>query len=319
MALAEERLQGRSNSAAINATEIAAEDGRVDLARPPGILQRQLPVELRRLAIGPSNPAARDRHCSRPFGPRTDVLMSRMFNHGSGSTSCWNTPHEDVNSSDNTAPPWRDFWRHRRELGERLRLQMQIVIGLKRLERIANSRYRLGLLLIAIPTILPACASRAGHLFDYETSPSPKITVQAQNESRGEWARLQSHCGETVQVHLKPGVTSSSIRGKLIAVDDRGLVVEDGAGRSTISLADVQEIATAGSTTRDSLWNGTLLGAAIGAGYALAIVATVDDVDTSAGSLTRGFAISTAIGAAAGAWIDSLKRAERTQILYRAK
>ena len=67
MSLPEQRLERRTNAAAINATEIAAENGLVDLPRAARIPRQQLAVKLRRPTVGTRDPAARDRDASRPL------------------------------------------------------------------------------------------------------------------------------------------------------------------------------------------------------------------------------------------------------------
>ena len=78
MPFPQQRLQGRPNATTIDAPEIAAEDGLVDLPRAARIRRQQLAVELRRGALGAGDPAARDRHAPSAFWGRDRPLETAI-------------------------------------------------------------------------------------------------------------------------------------------------------------------------------------------------------------------------------------------------
>ena len=76
------------------------------------------------------------------------------------------------------------------------------------------------------------------------------------------------------------------------------MLVTIGLGAAAASPAHAQ--------TRDPLWNGTIVGAAVGAAAGVAFTHAVRDSDLTFGQYARGALIFGAIGAGAGAGVDAL-------------
>jgi hypothetical protein len=72
--LAQQRLQGRANAPAVDATEVAAQQGLIHLAGAPRIARHHGALKLLDVAIGGAQPRPRDRDRPRPFAGRQRPL-----------------------------------------------------------------------------------------------------------------------------------------------------------------------------------------------------------------------------------------------------
>lgn len=134
--------------------------------------------------------------------------------------------------------------------------------------------------------------------------------------SGDQWAVVQRlSLGERVALET---LTGDVTRGEVEGVDATGIRIRASSGSLRFARAEVRRIARV-LRGDDSLKNGAIIGAAIGAGYVLVVLAMLaadgDAEITPAGSVAGG-ALFTGIGAAIGALVDSLRHGEREEVIY---
>ena len=135
-----------------------------------------------------------------------------------------------------------------------------------------------------------------------------------------DWARVASLHAETdlIVQHVDPRDPRGelmTVRGRLIAAGPSELTVRTGNGEARLGRGAVRRVALVladwGSREKASL-----VGAAIGAVLGLSLTARPPaDWEPGAGEGIR--VTTTAAGAAAGAWADTLRDARRTRLIYR--
>lgn len=158
----------------------------------------------------------------------------------------------------------------------------------------------LGIVVIAV-IMTAGCALRAG----------PRAT-------QDDWSRVLALAPETdvIVQHVDPGGAkreASAMRGLLLAAGASEIAVRTRTGDVHVTRADVQRIAVV-EEQRDSIRNGTLIGAAVGAVYGLIVRSKVG------GDVEHGASIPVAaagIGGTFGAWTDALREGRRTRLVYR--
>ena len=128
---------------------------------------------------------------------------------------------------------------------------------------------------------------------------------------------------------LKPGVMLDiqdrgprRVRGTLVHVDqDHVRIQTDSGATEDLKRATIRTVHLVSQSESDSLRNGFLIGAAIGAGYVLAILSYLrsggDDRPT-AGDWLSGPVIGGLIGGGAGGLIDATRKRPRRILIYRA-
>lgn len=155
-------------------------------------------------------------------------------------------------------------------------------------------------------TLTTGCALRAGGRSDLN-----------------DWNRVVSLAPETdllvqhVQ-HVEPRNARSdllTIRGRLIAAGPSEITVRTGNRDARVSRGAVQRVALV-LDERDSRAHGTLIGATIGAIFGLGITSRVRG-EWESGAVEGIRRTTTAAGAAAGAWADTLRDGRKTRLIYR--
>lgn len=137
-----------------------------------------------------------------------------------------------------------------------------------------------------------------------------------------DWARVASLKPETdiLVQHVDSRSARKetlAVRGRLIAAGPTEIAVRTGSREVRISRAAVQRVALVlNEDERNSRVNGSLIGAAIGAILGLGVTSAADrGIENGAVESIR--VTTTAAGAAAGAWADTLSEGRRSRLIYR--
>jgi small nuclear ribonucleoprotein (snRNP)-like protein len=124
------------------------------------------------------------------------------------------------------------------------------------------------------------------------------VHVPAQEPDR-HWTELERSQGLTVAIEVSDG---SRVHGTLLRVDGASVLLRDGASEQRIDRRQIRRIT---SKRRDSLKNGIVTGAIIGAGMAAGSSCSIGDRKCGTGGRVAFIAFGAALWSAIGAAIDA--------------
>jgi hypothetical protein len=137
---------------------------------------------------------------------------------------------------------------------------------------------------------------------------------------RNDWGRVVSLAPATELIvrHVDPRNArreNVAVRGRLLRVSPSDLSLRTAGGDVRISRGDARRVALV-LNERDSVANGSVIGAAIGLAYGLVVTSrTGGDIDNGTQETIR--MTTTGAGAAVGAWADALRDGRKTRVVYR--